>query len=391
MKPLLPLLRICLILLLFLTGGCWDRTEINDLAFITGSAFDLTEKGDSLLSLQFAIPSSSQDGGQGGEPNKFFVMSATGKNVSDAFEKIQKKSSRKLFTSHRSVIFIGESLGRKGINDVLDVFAHDPHQRLKTYIMVVKGGEAKQVLEAQYPYDQVPMEAVKEMEAQQSEVAVTLRDFFMAASSRGIYPIMGVIEAESEGAGQSKTSVFRLSGAAVFKNLKLIGMLNGYETNGLNWLKNHMEDGRINAELPDGKGSVSMVVAHANRTITSKVKGDQIQFKIVLQAKGPLFENNSNLNVSRPQNLALIQHSLEEAAERQVQEVIVKLQKRYQTDAIGLGRELYRSKPRAWQAVQAEWDRKFAEADISVDVKLSISSAGMAGPPLQLNEKEIMN
>lgn len=385
-----PSLLICLLLLILFTSGCWDRTEINDLAFITGSAFDLTEKGESLLTLQLAIPTSSQEGGKDGKSNKFFVLSATGKNVSDAFEKIQKKSSRRLFTSHRSVIFIGESLGRKGINDVLDVFAHDPRQRLKTYIMVVKGAEAKKVLEAQYPFDQVPMETVKELETQQSEIAVTLRDFFIAASSQGINPIMGVIEAETEGANQS-IPVFKLSGAAVFKNLKLVGLLNSYETNGLNWARNHMKDGRINTELPNEKGSVGMVVTHANRTITSDFNGDRIKFKIILKANGTLFENNSALNVNRPQNIALIQQSLERAAERQVKDAIVKLQKRFDADAIGLGRELYRNKPNEWKTIQAQWDRKFSEADVTVDVKLSISGAGMAGPPLQLNEKEIIN
>ncbi|ACT01560.1 Ger(x)C family spore germination protein [Paenibacillus sp. JDR-2] len=384
-----PLLRICLILSIFIISGCWDRTEINDLAFITGSAFDMNEKGESLLTLQFALPASSLAGGKDGQTKKFFVLSATGKNVSDAFEKIQKKSSRRLFTSHRSVIFIGESLGRQGINDVLDVFAHDPRQRLKTYIMVVRGGEAKQVLEAQYPYDQVPMEAVKEMETGQSEIAVTLRDFFMASSSQGIYPIMGVIEADSEGSGQSKTSVFKLSGAAVFKNLKLVGLLNSYETDGLNWARDHMEDGRINSELPDGKGNVGMVVTHANRSITSDITGDQIKFKILLQAKGALIENNSDLDVTRPQNLIFVQEALEKTAEKQIQDAIMKLQKRFHTDAIGLGRELYRNKPKEWRAVQTQWDSKFSEADITVDVKLSIGGAGMAGPPLQLSEKEI--
>ncbi|WP_167201682.1 Ger(x)C family spore germination protein [Paenibacillus sp. BK720] len=386
-----PLLRICLVLLLLVTSGCWDRTEINDLAFITGSAFDLTEKGESMLTLQLALPSSSQTGGKGDQHKKFFVMSATGMNVNDAFEKIQKKSSRRLFTSHRSVIFIGESLGRKGINDVLDVFAHDPRQRLKTYIMAVKGGEAKQVLEAQYPFDQVPMEAVKEMEIEQSEIAVTLRDFFMAATSQGVTPIMGVIEADSEGIGQSKTSVFKLSGAAVFKDMKLVGMLNSYEANGLNWARDHMEDGRINTELPDGKGNVGVLVTHANRTITSDVQGERIKFKIILHAKGTLIENNSTLDVTRPQNLMLVQQAVEKAAEKQIKDAVVKLQKRYNADAVGLGRELYRNKPKAWNAVQAQWDRKFSEAEVAIDVKLSIGGAGMAGPPLQLSGKEIIH
>ncbi|CAM3396835.1 Ger(x)C family spore germination protein [Paenibacillus lupini] len=384
-----PFLRICLILSIFMTSGCWDRTEINDLAFITGTAFDLTDNGKYLLSLQFAIPSSSQNGGSGGQQQKFFVLSATGKNANEAFEKIQKKNSRKLFTAHRSVILIGESLGRQGINDLLDVFSHDPRQRLKTYIMLVKGGEARKVLQTRYPFDQLPMEAVKEMESQQTEIATSLRDFFMAASSPGIYPIVGVIEADSEGSNPSKNNVFKLGGSAVFKDLKLVGLLDGNETDGLNWARGHMKDGRINAELVDGKGNVGMVVTHANRMIKTDLQGDRIQFKIILHGKGTLIENNTDLDVSLPKNLTLVQDALEKSAEKQIHVAVNKLQKQFKADAIGLGRELYRDKPNDWKLIRNEWDQNFAEADVTVDVTLTIGGFGMVGPPLQLNEEGI--
>lgn len=57
-------LYIGLLFIVLLTSGCWDRREINDLAFISGTAFDLTKDGEYLLSLQIAVPTSSQ-GGQG--------------------------------------------------------------------------------------------------------------------------------------------------------------------------------------------------------------------------------------------------------------------------------------------------------------------------------------
>lgn len=383
-------LQACCLWSAFLLSGCWDRTEINDLAFITGSAFDLTENGDYLLSLQIAVPSSTPGGGIGGGTQpKFFVVSATGKNANDAFEKLQKKSSRKLFTAHRSVIFIGETLGRHGIDGIIDVFAHDPRQRLRTYIMVVKGGQAKKLLETKYPFDQVPTEAVKEMEGQKSEIAVNLRDFFIAASSKGIEPVMGAIEVEPEGDDAAQKGLFKLAGSAVFKKMKMVGRLDEGETDGLNWATNHMEDERINAELPGGQGNVGMLVTHAERKITADTSGDRIRFKVLLQGKGVLFENNTRLNVTRPKNTAIVKEALENSVRRQVADVLHKLQKQYDADVVGFGQLLRQNKPKQWKAVQNEWDRKFAESEIAVVVKLNISGAGMAGPPLQLNQQEI--
>ncbi|WP_420872090.1 Ger(x)C family spore germination protein [Cohnella rhizosphaerae] len=372
-----------------LLSGCWDRTEINDLAFITGSAFDLTDNGDYLLSLQIAIPSSTPGGAGGGPQQKFFVVSAAGKNANEAFEKLQKKSSRKLFTAHRSVILIGEALGRRGIEGVIDVFAHDPRQRLRTYIMVVKGGQAKQLLQTKYPFDQVPMEAVKEMEGQRSEIAVNLRDFFIASSSEGIDPVMGAIEVEPEGNDPAKNGMFKLAGSAVFKKTKMVGKLDERETDGLNWATNHMKDKRINAALPGGQGNVGMLVTHAERKIAADASGDRIRFKILLQGKGALFENNTRLDVTRPKNIAIAKAALEKSARKQVADVLLKLQKEYGADVVGFGRLLHQNKPKRWKAIQSEWNRKFVEAEIAVDVRLDISGAGMAGPPLQWNPKEI--
>ncbi|SFI37337.1 spore germination protein KC [Paenibacillus sp. UNC496MF] len=382
--------------LLFLSG-CWDRTEINDLAFITGAAFDKTKEGAYLLSVQIAVPSASGEigggggGGGGGKQKKFFVLSAVGKNANEAFLMIQKKSSRKLFTAHRSVIFIGEALGRQGIGEMLDVFTHDPRQRLRTYMLVVKGGEGREILKSSYPFEQAPVEAVKEMEIGRSELAVTLRDFFMASSGQGTDPVIGVIAAEGKEKGdvRSDTELFELAGTAVFKDLKLVGMLDGYETDGFLWAAGRMKKGRTNAKMPGG-GVVGMEVNHADRRIVADASGKRLRLKISLTGEGTIVENNSRYDVSRPDNLDIARRALEMAVERQVRAALSKLQTRYRADSAGFGSALYRRHPKEWRALQGDWHRRYAEADIAIDVQLKIAGSGMAGPPLQLNDKEII-
>ncbi|MDG0793924.1 Ger(x)C family spore germination C-terminal domain-containing protein [Cohnella ginsengisoli] len=199
---------------------------------------------------------------------------------------------------------------------------------------------------------------------------------------------MGTIEVESEGNDPGKAELFKLAGAAVFKDLRLVGLLNGYETDGLNWATNHMKDGRINAELPGGQGNVGMLITHAERKITAEIKGDRVWFNLLLQGRGTLIENNTDLDITRPKMIALVQHALEQSAKKQVQDVIIKLQRQYNADAVGFGQILHRNKPKEWKKLKSRWDRSFAKANIAVDVKLTIGSAGMSGPPLQLNQKE---
>ncbi|SDX50138.1 Ger(x)C family spore germination protein [Paenibacillus sp. CF384] len=385
-----PILCIGLLFMVFITSGCWDRTEINDLAFILGTAFDVTEEGETLLSLQVAIPSSGMGGS--GQQERFFVLSATGKNANEAFQKLQNQSSRRLFTSHRSVIFISEAFGKQGINEVLDVFTHDPRQRLKTYIMVVRGGQGQEVLRTKYPFEQVPTEAVKEMEALGGNLVATLRDFFIEATSEGINPVTGVIEEDvhSTSLKGTKNKLFSLMGSAVFKDLKVVGFLDQEETNGLLWATNRMKKGRVTTYLPQYGGSVGVIIDHSKRKITSQVNGDAIKVTIQVQGQASLVENNTHLDVSRPNNLELIQKSMEKSVEMEIRKLLVKVQKIYKVDSIGIGQDIYRNDPKAWKQLKNQWDRKYPEVEVSIRADLSINGAGMAGAPLQLKDKEVM-
>jgi spore germination protein KC len=388
-----PFLYIGLLLIVLTTSGCWDRKEINDLAFISGTSFDLTDDGKYILSHQIPIPTTGQAGlGGGGRQETFFVTSATGRNASEAFQKLQKKTSRTLFTSHRSLIYVGESLAKHGIEDILDVYTHDPRQRLRTYIIVVKGGEGRELLQIKYPFEQVPTEAVKEMEALGSGLSVTLRDFFLAASSEGISPVLGVIERDvsSEGRKENKR-LFKLGGSAIFKDFKLVGYLNENETNGFRWVTNRMKYGVINASLPEDDGTLGVVLVNAKRKITPEISGDKIKFKIQLQGEGSLWENNSPLDVSLPENLRLVQKAFEKSIREQVLDAVSKVQKQYKVDSVGFGQEIYRNKPKQWKTLEEQWEHKFPDVDVSVEVKLNVRGTGMAGAPLQLKEKEIKN
>ncbi|KRF21747.1 hypothetical protein ASG93_30620 [Paenibacillus sp. Soil787] len=255
--------------------------------------------------------------------------------------------------------------------------------------MVVKGGEGREILRTKYPFEQVPIEAVKEMENLKNELAVTLRDFFIASSSQGISPVMGVIESDvsSEGS-ENKKQLFKLAGSAIFKDLKLVGFLNEKETSGYNWLTDRMKNGRINANLPDGNGNVGILLNHANRRITTEINGSKIKMLIQLSGEGSLSENNSPLDVSLPKNLEIVQNVLKETIEQQVRDALLKVQKRYKVDSLGFGREIYRNNPKQWKLLKEHWEDQFPDVDVSIKVKLMVGT-GMAGPPLQLKEEEI--
>ncbi|WP_261300599.1 Ger(x)C family spore germination protein [Paenibacillus andongensis] len=382
-------LKYMILLVFVFISGCWDRMEMNDLAFVMGTAMDLSDDGNLLCSLQIATPSSEggMSGGGSGSKDKFFVISVEGKSGNEIHQKLQKKSSRMLFYSHRSIVFISERLAKHGIQGVLDIFTHDPRNRLKTYVMVVKGEAGKNILQMNYPLKQVPIEAVREMENSGDDLAVTLKDFFISVQSEGVQPVVGVIESDIDSKDPHK-QLFRLTGAGVFKDLKLSGLLDINETLGLMWVTDKLKFGRITANLPEGKGEVGMLITHAERKIVTQTGHDPVQFKIQLEGQGSLTENNSGLDINEPKNLKLITKALEDAAKKQVQDVIFKIQKKYKVDSVGFGHEIYKHNPEKWANLKNQWDTRFPEADISVEVNLIIKGEEMVHSSFESKEKE---
>lgn len=387
-----PFMYIGLLLIALIITGCWDRTEINDIAFVMGTAMDLTDDGNILGSVQIAIPPSAQGGpGKSRKQEQYFMISAVGKNSSEVIRNLQDKLSRRLFYAHRSVVFVGEPLARHGIKDVLDHFSRDPRTRLRTFIMVAKGNEGREILKIRYPFEQVPSEAVREMEVSKAGLGVTIRDLFIAAASEGINPVMGVIEGAdpSKGMDDSANKIFRLAGAAVFKDFKLAGFLNNKETRGLLWVLDKMKIGRITATIPGDNGNVGMVLTDTKRKITADVRGSKIKIHILLQGNGSLYENNTKLDIGQSENLKLVQAALEKSVEDEVQGLLTKAQKKYKVDVIGFGQTIYRDQPKQWKLLKEKWDQQFPEVDVSLTVKITIRDTGMAGPPLLLEETEI--
>ncbi|MFD2611089.1 Ger(x)C family spore germination protein [Paenibacillus gansuensis] len=381
-------LKYMFLLLFVIICGCWDRTEINDLAFVMGTAIDVADNGNLLCTIQIAVPLSIQGGmNGGGSGNKFFYITAEGKNGNEVHDNLQKKSSRLLFYSHRSVVFLSERLAKQGIENVLDIFTHDPRNRLKTYLMVVKGGEARNILKLNSPLKQVPIEAVRGIEVSGEDVGVTLRDFFIAYESEGVHPVVGVVEQENRSNDPHK-QVFRVSGTGVFKNLKLSGLLDERDTLVQLWVTGKLKNGPFTAKLPKGKGQVGMIINHFDRKIITQIQRDSVHFKIQLKGQGNLVENNTELDINDPQNLKLIKKALEDAAKKQVQDFIIKIQKEYKADSVGFGREIYKNYPEQWDIWKNKWDKRFPESKISIEVNLSIRGAGMVHSSFEQKETE---
>ena len=115
----LLLILLVLISMISLTG-CWDRIEVNDMAFVAAAEFDKEAENKFRISVLVPLPSAlggvgSSGGGGGTSGSKpYYIDSDVGRNIMEAINKLQHHMSRKIYFAHRRVLIIGEKLARRG-------------------------------------------------------------------------------------------------------------------------------------------------------------------------------------------------------------------------------------------------------------------------------------
>ncbi|MDQ0063829.1 Ger(x)C family spore germination protein [Paenibacillus harenae] len=394
----------CLIFSLFFISGCWDSSEVNNLAIELAWGIDKAPNKKVMISAQAIIPSniSGSQGSSAGGANKekpYFVVSSDGMNTLDAVQRMQTKLSRKVFRGHRRVIVIGESMARQGIKEVFDTYTRDPNLKLRTDIFIVRGSTAKEFLKIPYPLETIPgLGVLGEFNQVGTLMEMGLLNFLLAATSEGACPIVPSVAIGMNSSSQDKEKQkdpsnaegFRIAGPGILnKDLKLVGFLNVEEGRSMRWVAGNLNKLTISAAIPQENGNVSIDVNKLGNKIQPVIQGDKLKFVITLKGQGAIRENNTNLDLTQTKNITILQNALKKQIEDNALRTITKVQKKYGTDVFGFSDALRRKNLPFWKSIRKNWVTEFREAEISVNAELTVRQMGVTGPSLHLNPTEI--
>ncbi|MBO8171618.1 MAG: Ger(x)C family spore germination protein [Bacillaceae bacterium] len=364
-------LLVVLLTSLTLTG-CWDRVEINDLAFVLASGFDITEEGMFRVAVQVPLPgamggagSGGGGGGTGGDKS-FYVDSGIGRTIRAANEDLQKRMSRQLFFAHQRVVIVGEELSRKGINPILDNITRIPQSRLTNYLLIAKG-DALDILNADPHLERVPAEAIREIAKMGLEH--DLKSFLYEYRRKGmdpIAPVVEVVQTQNKAADGQKPEV-EIKHIGIFKRDKLQFITDARETNGILWMEQRMSGKSMTFPIDKNQDATINITGQSFK-LDHRVHNNQPEFLIYLTVKGTVLENLSHLNLEKPQTYNHIENVMNQAIESQIKSILHKTMEKG-IDTFGLGLHLYQMENRLWNE---KWKHRWREIlpDLRVTVKV---------------------
>lgn len=367
LKPLI--LFICVLLL----NGCWDRTEVNDLAFVIATGFDKMAENEFRAAVQTPLPSAmgGPSGGGGGTSgdSPYYVDSATGRNIREADDNLQKRVSRELFLAHRRVFIFGEKLASGGIKRSLDYILEHPESRLSTFILIAEG-EALDIMTASPHFEQLPSEAVREMA--KSTLNVDTRDIINDLDLPGKDPIIPIVKTvKTQNKGNDKKEEIQIDRIGIMKDDALAFITSEEEARGVFWLHNKMERKKITVPI-DKDSELNLSIRDSKIKPSYKVKNHMPEFTLHLNVDGLLLQNEARLNLEEKDIYKMATNKFAEQVRKEVA-AIINHAKAEGIDPYGLGCYVYRTDNVLWEKHLADkWRELLPDLKVEVDVKTEI-------------------
>ncbi|OMF66467.1 Ger(x)C family spore germination protein [Paenibacillus sp. FSL R5-0766] len=386
-----------LLLCTVLISGCWDREEINDVAFVIGIAID-KEKDNYRTSLQVALPgqsgSSGSEGGGGGTSGdkSWFMLSNTAKTFRGTSLEGQKALSRRLYYAHRRTLLIGEDLAREGVAPMLDLLTRYPLNRFSALPVITKG-EAYKVLDTDAPIEKFPSEMVRELCFLNMRNPRSLKTFIDSILDEGVdpfLPIASVADNVPKTWKDSKTNI-KLDGLAVFKKDKLVGMIEKAPADALILAMGEANAPEVMVKAPRGEGDIFLKLNENNSSLHPSVNNEKVKVTIQMYAKGVIVDNESNYGDRSEKEILKLNEGVHEKLKSDIEEGIRLVQHKYNADILGIGRSIHQHLPAEWDKIKDRWDAIYPDVEVEVIPHVIIENVGVVNKPIGVAEEDIVH
>lgn len=404
-----------------LINGCWDRRELESLGLVQALGLDLGDNGRGVtITAMIAIPSqitggqSGGGGGGGGDQSGVFTITMAAPTIYEAFNRINTSINRDITLIQNTVLIIGEDLAKQGVYKWIDTLVRFREMR-RTMIIFVCRGIAADIMKVQPKLEKNPSEYFNDLAKLNTRngmfPAVTVNDFlgsYEAFAQETYTPVLAKFqlmeppgkpagkEQKSGGQGKEEDSQstqkssqndenIRIAGTAIFKDAKMVGTFDIYESQVLQLLTGNFREASLSIRDPQKRNNlISYRLLAANPLqIKYKHSGGTLEdkFQISLNLEADILSIQSGINYTTPKNEVLLGKHIAREIKGRVQKVIKKAQIEYGSDVFGLGKAVRNTflTSTAWE--KYHWPERFPNAKITANVKVTIRRVGVQFQP----------
>jgi spore germination protein KC len=422
------LMSYVLILFVTLSPGCWDHTEIQNLAVVRAMGVDYLPGRDAPYLVTMAVKRPAGIGAEGGggdsEPTELFT--GVGATIDLAVQQASYSIASRVFLAHTEVFIVGEEMARQGVGHVADFIVRNVEARLNAHFIVADGlahdflgiserlesSISEEILglieQAEETSESSPQELMRFLR----QMATPGQDAHAALLTKGpglsnILPELqqgeqgqgggnggegdGGEEGGQDGSGGGGSGgggneeVLILAGVAVFRGDRLAALLNPVETRGVLWLRGEINRGTIAVKDPvHPEESLSLLISRSQTRITPVVRDGMFYFRVEVEVEGDILSQVSRADLATPENLKTINSAKAGLIKEEMEKALQRLQE-LETDIIGFGTLLNRRHHRVYREIADRWPQEFGQLKVEIHVEANIRRTGQHSAPVRVN------
>lgn len=397
--------------------GCYDKRELDDMAYPVAIGFDKGEANKLRMTLQLAVPiaigGGSDSGGGGQEGDKSVsVVTVDTPTIYSGLNMLNTFISKQINLSHVKVIVFSDELAREGISMYLHAMIRNREFRPNAHMIVSRGSAEKFINAVKPKLEGNPAKYYEQLLNAYRYTGFTtdseLADFYHKSESKDIQPVAvlaGIsrfnstddfniigstykekgrdmpLEGDFKAGDLAKSGELKIEimGLAVFDGAKMIGEIDGEDTMYHLMLMNKFNTSALT--IPDPLVDDKFVVLNIKQSRDTKKSVQMIGDKPSLQAKvlieGDILSIQSGFNYESKENIVKLEKHVSEFLKKGILRYLKKSCKEFGTDNVGFGRKM-KGKFLTWSDwEQFDWLTKYKEATFNVDVEVKIRRPGL--------------
>lgn len=412
--------NICLIILLIFSTGiltsCYDRREVDELAYVMAIGVDKGESGNVRTTFQIAIPKGmgggSESGGSGAGEKNAFVTVIEAPSLYSAINMANTYIDRQLNLSHAKVIVFSKEVAEEGLEPYMNSLVRGREIRPNIF-MFISRGKAEDFIKAVKPNLEASVSKFYELSADNylytSFTGNTgFSNFYNQALSRYSQPVaslVGVNKFESAGDIDQSGSTARekgedhvaegdykagdvprfgelkaeFMGLAAFDGVKMVGELDGEETG--YYLMSTGDYHTANWSFPDPLSKDKFVVLSIRQSRDPvqrvDITGEKPRIKLEIRVEGDILSIQSGTNYEDIKKLPVLENAVENYFKEGIVKFLDRTAKEFHSDICGFGRSV-KSKFLTWKEWENyKWLGRYKDSDFEVMVDVKIRRPGL--------------
>ena len=174
-----------------------------------------------------------------------------------------------------------------------------------------------------------------------------------------------------------------IEGSAIFKSDKLVGYLDGNETLYMLMIKNKIKQGLIVLKNVSGSNTNITLEINDNRTkLTPLYNNGTVSMIMDIYPVVSIHEIQGTIDFMKEENLKILQSEAEKKIKSQIQSLISKLQKDYDSDVLGFGETFEKEKPKVSENFKKNGIDIFTNLKTIVNVHVQIKGSNKTIKPI---------